>query len=171
MAKKKVAEKKRAKTNHPKVTKNVSVDKILVENFVSLQKVMTNLASKFDNLSTQISKLLELFEISAKSLAEKGYTEKGDNKKVVDRLDSLLEQNKVIARGLALLHEKEMPEEKEVVIMPQKIPQPTQPAPLARRQIQPQKPNVPRMPPRQMQRMPMAGKPSEEFSKIRYTKE
>jgi hypothetical protein len=168
MAKKKVAEKERVKINHPKASKNVSVDKILVENFVSLQKVMTNLASKFDNLSTQISKLLELFEISAKTLAEKDYAKKDDNKKVVDRLDSLLEQNKVIARGLALLHEKEMPEEKEVVLMPQEIPKPVQPAPMARRQPIS---NVPRMPQQQMQRMPVAGKPSEEFSKIRYTKE
>ncbi|KHO55254.1 MAG: hypothetical protein QT10_C0004G0041 [archaeon GW2011_AR19] len=39
-----------------------SVEKILVENFVSLQKVMTNLSVKFDELSSQISKLLELFE-------------------------------------------------------------------------------------------------------------
>lgn len=167
MAKKKIAEKKSVKINHPKSNKNISVDKILVENFVSLQKVMTNLASKFDNLSTQISKLLELFEISAKTLAEKDYAKKDDNKKVVDRLDSLLEQNKVIARGLALLHEKEMPEEQEIVLMPQKIPQPTQPV---AGQI-PLRTNIPRMPPPQMQRMPMAGKPSEEFSKIKYTKE
>ncbi|NMB66704.1 hypothetical protein GYA25_01435, partial [Candidatus Woesearchaeota archaeon] len=38
----------------------------LIENFVSLQRVMTNLAVKLEDLSSQISKLLELFEISAK---------------------------------------------------------------------------------------------------------
>ena len=89
------------------ISKNNEVNQALIENFVSLQKVMTNLAVKFDNLSTQISKLLELFEISAKALAEKDYTigESAPDKKVVEKLDSLLAQNKVIAKGLVLLHE------------------------------------------------------------------
>lgn len=97
--------------------KKENVEKILVENFVSLQKVMTNLAVKFDNLSDQISKLLQLFEISAKAMAEKGYSI-GEDKKILEKLDSLLEHNKVIAKGIALLHERSMPEEQEVVIMP-----------------------------------------------------
>jgi hypothetical protein len=88
------------------------VEQILVENFVSLQKVMTNLAVKFDNLSGQISKLLELFEISAKTLAEKGYqySEEKVDKKVIEKLDNVLEQNKIIAKGIALLHENNMGE-------------------------------------------------------------
>lgn len=91
-------------------TKNT--EKILVENFVSLQKVMTNLALKFDNLASQISKLLELFEISAKSLAHKDFSlEKGDkeNKEVIAKLDNLIGQNKIIARGLTLMHESNAP--------------------------------------------------------------
>jgi len=89
------------------------IEAVLVENFVSLQKVMTNLAIKFDNLSGQISKLLELFEISAKTLAEKGglQDEEKENKKVVERLDNLLEQNKIIAKGIALLHDTEPTQE------------------------------------------------------------
>ena len=51
-------------------SKEIKVEKILIENFVSLQKVMTNLSFKFDNLTNQISKLLELFEIYAKDLAK-----------------------------------------------------------------------------------------------------
>ena len=69
---------------------------------------MTNLSSKFDGLSSQISKLLELFEISAKSLAEKNFdseTENKGDKEIIDKLDSLINQNKIIARGLTLLHE------------------------------------------------------------------
>ncbi len=86
----------------------VRVEKVLVENFVSLQHVMTNLAVKFENLSGQISKLLELFEISAKALAEKGALgdERAD-KRAAEKLDTLLEQTKVIAKGLALLHERD----------------------------------------------------------------
>ena len=82
------------------------MEQVLVENFVSLQKVMTNLAVKFDSLSGQISKLLELFEISAKTLAEKDYSIKTEpDKKVAEKLDTLLEQNKIIAKGITLLHE------------------------------------------------------------------
>ena len=86
----------------------VKVEKILVENFVSLQKVMTNLSVKFDNLTSQISKLLELFEISAKSLAQKDFSlEQGnkDEKKIIEKIDKLAEQNKIIAKGLTLIHE------------------------------------------------------------------
>ncbi len=95
-----------------KTEKDVHVEKILVENFVSLQKVMTNLSVKFDALTTQISKLLELFEISAKSLAEKNVETmkaQGETKEILKKMDNLLDQNKIIARGLTLVHEK-MPE-------------------------------------------------------------
>ena len=90
-------------------SKEIKVDKILIENFVSLQKVMTNLSVKFDDLTGQISKLLNLFEISAKALAEKEFDlGKGnkDDKKILEKIDNLLDQNKTIARGLILVHEK-----------------------------------------------------------------
>ena len=44
--------------------KTMNIEKALIDNFISMQKVLTNLAIKFDNLSEQITKLLELFEIS-----------------------------------------------------------------------------------------------------------
>jgi hypothetical protein len=100
-----------------KVQEKVSIEKILVENFVSLQKVMTNLVVKFDNLSGQISKLLELFEISAKTLAERE-PEKNENKEVVEKLNGLMEQNKIIAKGLILLHEKMPAPNREVAPAP-----------------------------------------------------
>tara|TARA_Y100000310_G_C20248923_1_gene608158 strand:+ start:145 stop:657 length:513 start_codon:yes stop_codon:yes gene_type:complete len=91
---------------------NASLEKALIENTIILQKVTTNLSVKFDNLSQKITKLLQLFELSAKTLAEKEFNiEQGDqnNQKIVERMDDLLEQNKVIARGLTLLHEKPTP--------------------------------------------------------------
>ena len=93
--------------------RTMGVEKILVENFVSLQKVMTNLSLRFDNLASQISKLLELFEISAKSLANKDFgLEKEDknSKEVIAKLDNLLGQNKIIAKGLTLMHEANFPQ-------------------------------------------------------------
>jgi hypothetical protein len=84
-----------------------NIDKALIENFVATQRVMVNLSGKIDNLANQVSKLLELFEISAKALAEKNFLISGDrmNEKVVQKIDTLLDQNKIIARGLTLMHE------------------------------------------------------------------
>ena len=94
---------------------NAELNKKLIENFVSLQKVMANLSSKFDNLSDQISKLLQLFEISAKAMAEKDFEtfSRTDNKEVLEKINNLLEQNKTIARGLTLLHQQN-PQEMQI---------------------------------------------------------
>jgi hypothetical protein len=133
---------KKPKTPIPKkieVSLENSVEKILVENFVSLQKVMTNLSLKFDNLTGQISKLLELFELSAKSLAEKDFElEKSnkDNKKVLEKIEGILEQNRTIARGLTLMNEKI-----EESLIGQDIVEPLPP-------IVPQAPQRPLPPPR-----------------------
>jgi|TARA_B100001971_G_scaffold213568_1_gene247312 hypothetical protein len=152
MAKKVVVKKVIKKTPIKIAKKNNNVEEILVENFVSLQRVMTNLSVKFDNLSTQISKLLELFEISAKTLAEKTYdskdnenggeiVEKSDNlleqksdNLLEQKLDNLIEQNKVIARGLTLLHESSSPQ-----LPPQQLKPPINPIGA---QPKPQNPNV-----------------------------
>ena len=99
-----------------RVTKNkiisnpeeTGINKVLIENFISLQKVMTNLSLRFDELSSQIAKLLELFEISAKSLAKNDFESENENensKEIIEKLDDLINQNKTIARGLTLMHE------------------------------------------------------------------
>ncbi len=90
---------------------NENTQKILIENFVSLQKVMVNLSVKFDDLTKQLSQLLNLFEISAKALAEKDNNgaESKDNEKIIGKIDNLIDQNKILARGLTLLHETEGP--------------------------------------------------------------
>lgn len=89
--------------------KKEHIEKALLENFVNLQKVLTNLAVKFDSLSDNISKLLQLFEISAKTFVEKQTPELGEkktDKDFLEKLDKLLEQNKVLAKGLTLMEEK-----------------------------------------------------------------
>jgi len=133
MPKKVVAKKKTPikKTSiKPKTQKSPSIDKSLAENFIALQKIMTHLATRFDSLSTQISKLLELFEISAKTLAKKDIalnTGKEDTK-MVEKLDTLLDQNKILARSLTLLHEGSIPSAN---------PQPTPQQPKPPAQFQP----------------------------------
>lgn len=91
--------------------KESKVDAVLIENFVSLQRVLTNLSIKLDNVATQMTKLLDLFEISAKALAEKDFDLKGDSKEVLEKLDTVLDQNKTLARGLTLMHERVPPME------------------------------------------------------------
>ena len=108
MSKARIKKKSVAKKKSDSGAGRRDVNRILVENFVSLQKVMTNLSSKFDELSSQISKLLELFEISAKTLARKDFdSEKGNknSEEMIEKLDNLIDQNKTIARGLTLMHE------------------------------------------------------------------
>jgi len=85
------------------------LNQILIENFVSLQKAMTNLAIRFETMSEQISKLLNLFEISAKSFSERTGNVGPESEKDLEflsKLDKLLEQNKVIAKGITLMEEK-----------------------------------------------------------------
>jgi len=105
--------------SNPERTTNAQ--KILIENFVSLQDVMTNMSSKLNNLTNQISRLLELFEQSAKTFMEKDLKfGGGTDKELVSKLDRLIEQNKIIAQGITLLHEEHsaMPES-NVAPMPQ----------------------------------------------------
>jgi len=107
VSKKKTSNSKSKKSSSSKKSRSNSED-ALVENFVALQDVMTNLSERFDNLSKQISKLLELFEVSAKKLMEEDINlgeSKEDTKEVIKKLDNLIDQNKTIARGLMLLHE------------------------------------------------------------------
>ena len=109
--KSKTKSKKRKPTiKTPKISKDdAKLGRVLIENFVGLQKVMVNLSVKFDDLSNKISKLLELFEISAKTLAEKDLTvEKTarDDTRIMKEMGNLSEQNKIIARGLTLMHNK-----------------------------------------------------------------
>ncbi len=94
-----------------RITK-AELENMLIDNFVNLQKVLTDLSSKFDTLSENISKLLQLFEASAKSLVEKqrgipktiqGNVEPKFNPELLRKLDALLDQNKTIAKGLTLI--------------------------------------------------------------------
>ena len=79
----------------------------IVENLIELQKVHVSMIEKFDSLSKEISRLLSLFETTAKSFASNPanqLTQK--DKEFLDKIDKLLEQNKTIAKGLTLMEER-----------------------------------------------------------------
>ena len=89
------------------------IEQALIDNFISLQKVLTHISTRFDEQTNKIDKLLELFEISAKSFSEKyeeGYSETGSisagDTEFLKKLDSLLDQNKTIAKGIMMMEEK-----------------------------------------------------------------
>jgi hypothetical protein len=85
------------------------MESLLIDNFINLQKVLTNLSIKFEDLSNNISKFLQLFEISARSFAEKlgeGEEQKPSDKELLNKLDSLLDQNKTISKGIVMLEEQ-----------------------------------------------------------------
>jgi len=89
-----------------RVEKN-TVEKKLIENMVELQKVHTDLAEKFDKLSKQLSVLLNLFEMAARSFATHPAVRASEkDKDFLDKVDKLLDQNKVIAKGLTLVEER-----------------------------------------------------------------
>jgi hypothetical protein len=102
--KRKTLTKKRKKTTG--VKKN-NLEKTLLENTLSLQKTIIHLSENFKSLSSQISKLLNLFESSAKTLAEKeldAERNEEENREIIKKMETLMEQNKLIARGLTLMH-------------------------------------------------------------------
>jgi len=88
-------------------TKEIKVERALIDNFIGLQKVMVGLSAKFDSLTSQISNLLQIFEVSARELAKKEVSVSSnlDAKKVMEKLDVLSAQAGLIGRGLALIHE------------------------------------------------------------------
>lgn len=88
---------------------NAELQLALIENFANMQKVLTNLTIKFENLSGNISHLLRLFEESAKAFMEKhdaGGLNSEEEKKLLNKLDILLDQNRTVAKGITLIEEK-----------------------------------------------------------------
>ncbi len=99
--------KKGASTSGSKSKKAQKIERTIVENLIELQKVHVNLVEKFDKLASEISQLLSLFELAARSFASNQNvkaTEK-DNE-FLDKINRLLDQNKTIAKGLSLMEEK-----------------------------------------------------------------
>jgi len=132
------------------------IQQALIDNFISLQKVMTNLSVKFDELSTNISRLLQLFEISAKTFAERYSTQELAPQNAVDaelinKLSILLDQNKVISKGIMLIEEK-MREKDNIFEQPQSQLQQQYPYPMMQQPYRaPQPMMLPSMQPQQFQ--------------------
>lgn len=71
---------------------------VLIENNILLQKKSAELITSMNELNKNVTNLLNLFEKAARNI-EKGEVEEP----LARKLDALLEQNKIVARGLLLL--------------------------------------------------------------------
>jgi len=170
--KKKTAKKKAKKTTEVSEVKETKKDKlisILVDNSIAMQKAFTNLSERMNKVTTQVSELLQLFEITAHSIAEK--PELGFEREFSDKLNVLLDQNKIIARGISLMsqHALAAPSPAAPALPPRSagppVPRPsTRPAPPARPAMPAPAPR-PAQPPAET--TAMAG-PSEGFSASEY---
>jgi len=79
----------------------------LIDNFVALQKVLTNLTARFEMMTDNLNKLLQLFEVSAKSFIQKqAGANPTDEQELLKKLDTMLDQNKTVAKGITLIEEK-----------------------------------------------------------------
>lgn len=102
MVKKRGAEKSSAKTS-----RSDKLEDKLVQNLIELQKLHVGMIEKFDNLSGQIANLLALFETSAKTFAKSPSMDLASkDHEFLQKIDKLLDQNKVLAKGLTLMEQK-----------------------------------------------------------------
>jgi len=102
LKKKRKARSHKRSSTHKRMTARER-EELMIENFVGLQHAMTNMSIKFGGLSDNISKLLQVFEESAKNFVGGG---KYDDTDMIEKIDSLLNQNKTIAKGLVLMEGK-----------------------------------------------------------------
>lgn len=96
-----------AHTQTHKQPTSQALEERIIHNLVELQKVHTDLSEKFSKLATQMEQLLTLFEVSARAFAKQANIQGIEkDKEFLDKIDKLLDQNKLIAKGLTLMEGK-----------------------------------------------------------------
>jgi hypothetical protein len=96
----------RKKSHHNKRSSNTLEEQTL-QSLVELQKVHINMAEKFDKLAVNIENLLALFELAARNFAKQPHMQNTErDKEFLEKIDKLLDQNKLLAKGLSLMEEK-----------------------------------------------------------------
>lgn len=95
---------------------------LMFENFISLQKVLTNVAEDLSQLNAKLENLLNLFEESAKSFSEKR-PEDEKAKEIANKIDEISSQNRIIAKGVMLLEQSVRKENEEYPFKPKPLPE------------------------------------------------
>lgn len=84
-----------------------SLEEQTIQNLIELQKIHVNMVEKFDKLTIQIEGLLALFESAARNFAKQPSMQNTEkDKEFLDKIDKLLDQNKILAKGLTMMEEK-----------------------------------------------------------------
>ena len=79
---------------------------VLVQNQIELQKILADLSLEVKNLTSELSTLVELFREASKTLNDEKISkdiEKEDMKNIGDKVETLVDQNRTIAKGLLLM--------------------------------------------------------------------
>ena len=74
-------------------------NKLLLENFIALQEALTNIGYETKELNKKVTAMLDLFETAAKN-----FQEHPESRNLSSKIDELVEQNKIIAKSLLLMH-------------------------------------------------------------------
>lgn len=96
----------------------------MIENSVTLQKILTEVAINLKVLNEKIDNLLSLFKEAAKTFKEKK-PEGEKEKEIVGKLDDISNQNKTIAKGVMLLEQavRSESEEPHPTLKPRPLPE------------------------------------------------
>jgi hypothetical protein len=73
--------------------------KLLLDNFIALQEALTNIGYETKELNKKVTAMLDLFETAAKN-----FQEHPESRNLGSKMDELIEQNKIIAKSLLLMH-------------------------------------------------------------------
>lgn len=76
---------------------------LLIENSVTLQRILTEVAINLKVLNEKLDNLLNLFEEAAKTFKER--KPESGARELVERLDEISNQNRTIAKGVMLLEQ------------------------------------------------------------------
>jgi len=106
-----------------KASKDALIEELLKNN-IALQEKTTDLIISMKELTSRMDKMVNIFEGAAKHIKE------GTDKPLMEKLQSLLDQNKTIAKGLILL-EKYVREKSAMSSLPPR----TQPKPFPRNNL------------------------------------
>jgi hypothetical protein len=93
--------------HHENHHSRATLEEQTIHSLIELQKANLHVAEKFEKLSTQIENLLALFELAARNFAKQPHIQNTEkDKEFLDKIDKLLDQNKLLAKGLSLMEEK-----------------------------------------------------------------
>lgn len=88
------------------MAKRVSKTDLLMQNNLELQKVLADLSYDLKKLTEEMSVLVGLLKDASKTLTEEKVSnevERENSKAISNKVDTLIDQNKTIAKGILLM--------------------------------------------------------------------